>query len=135
MATVTKTRKVGEDVNSWVRRVNELTEQVESWAKARKWPMHRETKRIEESGLGAYTVPVLSILAPSGTFQLDPVARHVAKADGRIDLIAWPSMTRMMLVRIGNVWKLKTDSGVMWPEKWGQRTFERLTEFLSNAAA
>ena len=62
---------------------------------------------------------------------VEPVARDVVKADGRVDLYAFPSMNRMMLVRVGGKWVLKTDSGVKWPEPWGEQTFARLTELLS----
>lgn len=123
-----------QDRQTWLSLVEELTRQVEGWAKNRNWPVHRDHKQIQETVIGSYTVPVLNILTPSGTVQLDPVARSIANADGRVDLIAWPSLTRMLLVHIGNAWILKTDSGIEWPERWSQNTFEKLVETLSAAA-
>ena len=62
------------------------------------------------------------------------MARGIAKGDGRVDLVAWPSLTRMLLIRVGDTWKIKTDSGVDWPEAWNWKTFERLTELLTTSA-
>jgi hypothetical protein len=81
--------------------------------------------------LGSNTAPVLSILAPAGQIQLDPIARYAAKSSGRVDLIAWPSLNRMLLIRVGDKWKIKTDSGIDWPETWNQPTFEHLVELLN----
>jgi hypothetical protein len=123
-----KAEKVRED---WLALVEELIEQVESWAKKRGWGTHRDTKPIQESPLGRYRVPVLSILAPAGRVQLDPIARYAIKSDGRVDLMAWPSCNRVMLIRAGDRWKIKTDSGISWPQKWSQRTFVGLVESLN----
>ena len=43
-------------------------------------------------------------------------------------------MTRMLVIRTGGRWVLKTDSGVEWPEGWNQQTFARLVELLNAAA-
>ena len=118
----------------WMALLDQLVDEIESWAKGRNWAIQRDAKTIHESGLGDYTVPVLSILAPAGRVQVDPVARYVAGGEGRVDLIAWPSLTRMLLVRIGDRWVLKTDSGVEWPEPWNQQTFAGLIERLNAAA-
>jgi hypothetical protein len=112
-----------------------LIDDVEAWATARQWAVHRDQKRIHESRLGTYAAPVLSILAPAGRVQVDPVARDIIGADGRVDLIAWPSLTRMVLLRMGDKWVLKTDTGARWPQRWGPHTFERIVNLLNAAAA
>jgi hypothetical protein len=122
------------DRAQWLALVDQLVGEVEAWAKARNWAVHRDQKVSRESRLGEYIVPVLSILAPAGRIQIDPVARYIAGGDGRIDLLSWPSLTRMLLIRAGDQWVLKTDSGVEWPEGWNQQTFARLVELLSAAA-
>jgi hypothetical protein len=123
-----------EELEAWRSLVNDVVREVESWAGERHWAIHREEKQVRESRLGNYTVPVLSVLAPTGRVQVDPVARYVAGGDGRIDLLAWPSLTRMLLIRTGGKWVLKTESGVEWPEGWNQQTFGRLVELLNAAA-
>jgi hypothetical protein len=134
MAKLTTSELTRKDVESWLALINDLTREVESWAADRHWAVHREEKTVRESRLGEYVVPVLSVLAPAGRVQLDPVARYVAGGDGRIDLLAWPSLSRMLLIRTGGRWVLKTDSGVEWPEGWNQQTFARLVELLNAAA-
>ena len=134
MATTLSPRKAEKERTQWLAVLEQLANQVEDWASKRKWPVNRESKQINETRLGTYAAPVLSILTPSGTIQLDPVARYVAKADGRVDLLAWPSLTRMLLIRINNRWKIKTDSGIDWPEGWTERTFARLPALLSTPA-
>src|SRR4051812_17733016 len=99
----------------WLELVEQLLHQIESWAENRRWQVRRDEKRIEESKLGTYRAPVLSILTPVGQIHVEPIARYVARGDGRVDLLAWPSLTRMLLVREGNRWAVKTDSGVNWP--------------------
>ena len=125
---------VEEDRRRWLDAVDQLAGQVEAWANERRWAVRRDRKQVHESRLGDYAVPVLTLLAPSGQIQLDPVARYVAGGDGRVDLLAWPALQRMMLIRTGGAWVLKTDSGVPWPEGWNQQTFERLVEALTAAA-
>ena len=131
MTTTLQRRKADTELQSWVALIKQLSHQVESWAKERKWPVTRDYKQIEESRLGTYKVPVLNILTPSGIIHLEPVARNIARGDGRVDLLSWPSLTRMMLIRVGNLWKIKTDSGVSWPQKWNQKTFVALTQQLN----
>jgi hypothetical protein len=118
----------------WIAALQALIDEVEAWATARHWAVHRNQKRIHESRLGTYAAPVLSILAPTGKVQLDPVARDVIGADGRVDLFAWPSLTRIVLVRVGDKWVLKTDTGARFPQRWNRQTFERVVNLLNAAA-
>jgi hypothetical protein len=134
MAKIIPAKKTEQDLQHWLFLVDQLIHQVEAWAKDRKWAIQRDQKQVHESGLGTYTVPVLSILAPAGQIHLDPVAHRIVNGDGRVDLIAWPSLTRMLLIREGNKWVIKTDSGVEWPAGWNQRSFDRLVQQLNAAA-
>jgi hypothetical protein len=134
MSKISSTEQLKKDRDGWLALVNDLTREIESWAFARHWAVHRDQKTVRESRLAEYVVPVLSVMAPAGRVQIDPVARYVAGGDGRIDLLAWPSLTRMLLIRVGDRWVLKTDSGVEWPEGWNQQTFARLVELLNAAA-
>lgn len=58
----------------------------------------------------------------------------MAGADGRVDIYAFPSMTRMLLARVDGRWVLKTDAGVPWPCKWGPAAFDELVGALNRAA-
>jgi hypothetical protein len=131
MATLAKTGRSGQARDAWLTAVHQLIDQVAAWAKDRKWAVDRQEKQVNESRLGSYSVPVLVVRAPAGLVYVEPVARYVAKADGRVDLYSFPSMNRMMLLRVGDEWSLKTDSGVKWPEPWGKQTFVHLVGLLN----
>lgn len=134
MANDDATSRAARDRQTWRAAVEELTAQVEAWARGRNWAVRREAKQVHESRLGTYTLPALSILAPAGQLQFDPVARDIVRGEGRVDLLGWPSLTRMMLIRTSGQWVLKTDSGVEWPEGWSEATFARMAELLNAAA-
>jgi len=133
MTTLTKMDRSGQAREEWLAAVRQLVDQVAAWARDQKWAVDRQEKPLRESRLGDYDVPVLVVRAPEGLVYLDPVARYVAKADGRVDLYSFPSMNRMMLVRVDSRWVLKTDSGVRWPQAWGKQTFTRLVGLLNAA--
>lgn len=114
--------------DDWKEAVDHLVDEVEQWAHGERWRTARESKEITERNFGTYAVPVLLIKTPQGEVHLDPIARYVAGADGRVDLYAWPSMNRMMIVRERGTghWKIETDSGVEWPLVWSKDTVKDL---------
>jgi hypothetical protein len=134
MSVETESKRRERELEHWRALVKQLVDQVRTWARDRGWPVTESERRIEESRYGVYVLPELAIRAPSGTAYLEPVARDVAGAQGRVDLLAWPSLTRMMLVREGDRWVLQTDSGVEWPERWGRQTFEKVVNLINAAA-
>jgi len=96
-------------------------------------PVQRDQKRIEGDATGPYAVPCLMIQTPQLRLHVDPIGYDIVGADGRVDILAWPSLNRMLLLRRGGEWKLYTDSRVKWPEPWGERAFEGLVEALSES--
>ena len=122
--------KSGNCSAKWVAEVKKLVDQVADWAVERKWEIDRSDKLIRESKIGTYSVPYLKIKLPAGILHLDPVAREVIGADGRVDLYSWPTLNRVSILRIGRKWIVRTDSGVDWPESWNRRTFFKLAESL-----
>ncbi len=126
----------------WEGDTARLAEDVEVWASSagRGWRVEREQKELAEEVVGgAYRVPVVTIYAPQGRLILEPVARGVLGAQGRVDLYAWPSLFRVMLLHKplgkdrGLAWVVRTESGIDWPQPWGQETFLTLAEGLLNA--
>lgn len=135
MATIAqKPQNWQKDRERWQILLEQLASQVEIWAKDRGWSVKRDQKQISEAHLGTYDAPALTILATSGEVHLDPIARYAVNCDGRVDLLAWPSLNRMLLVRDGTKWKLVTDSGIDWPQEWNKKTFASLVERLHAAA-
>lgn len=136
--------RMAQSRHNWERDTAMLADNVEAWAAqeaaARNWRVEREEKELAEEVVGgAYRVPVVTIHAPQGHLVLEPIARGVLGAQGRVDLYAWPSLFRVMLLHKSRgrdkpmEWVVRTDSGLDWPQPWGQETFLTLTEGLLNA--
>ncbi len=128
--------------DNWERNTALLAEDIEAWASSagRGWRVEREQKELSEEVVGgAYLVPVVTIHAPEGRLILEPVARGVLGAQGRVDLYAWPSLFRVMLLHKplgkdrGLAWVVRTESGIDWPQPWNRETFLTLAEGLLNA--
>ena len=120
--------------DAWLRAVEHLLAKIERWAESEDWQVARlKPKELTEGGLGTYTVSDLRIRTPQGLLNVEVVARKVFGADGRVDLCAFPSLHRMLLIRDGRDWKVKTDAGIDWPKRWGKRTFLELAESLTKA--
>src|SRR5690242_13704998 len=86
--------------DEWLHSLDELFQQVRAWAEQQGWPVTQTGSEIDEDELGTYTIPVLEIDAPEGRLVLQPIARDVLGAAGRVDLTVWPSLYRVMLLRI-----------------------------------
>ncbi len=122
----------------WVEQVTTLVQQVKEWAEAAKdaqeWAIEQKTHQIYEEVVGgAYRVPGLRLTTSGDELRLEPVARGVLHADGRVDLYAWPSLFRVMLLRKNGEWVVRTESGLDWPQAWGRETFLTLADGLLRA--
>ncbi|MBI4581244.1 MAG: hypothetical protein HY718_16195 [Planctomycetes bacterium] len=126
--TVEKDRRL---LSDWLDSVGRLVEDVKSWAQASRWSIHEDEKEIREAPFGIYRAPWLRIGTPNGEIRVEPVARFTAgPADGRVDLEAWPSLNRVMLLRKDDSWLIMTDSGVPIRQAWNRDTFVQLTKDL-----
>jgi hypothetical protein len=120
--------------DEWLGAVEALRQQVREWAEQQGWMVNQTEREIEEYDLGTYKVPVLEIDTPQGELVLEPIAQNVLGATGRVDLYAYPTHFRVMLLRRdGPGWVVRTDSGLNWPHPWGQATFVELAEGLVGA--
>jgi hypothetical protein len=115
----------------WLDRVSRLVDQIEAWAEARGWSTHRDVKAIEERDLGRYTVPTLRVRTPQGEVHVNPIARRIMGADGRVDIEAWPSLNRVKLVPVVDGWRIITDSNVLLTTPWVAESFATLAEELT----
>lgn len=116
----------------WLETVQAFCDEVSGWSLARGWQVSRRPVEIVEEMLGAYEVPSLTVRTETGAVVLEPVARMVMGAAGRIDLYAYPSLFRVMLLRVGDrgEWYVRTDSGIRLREPWNEETFASLVEDL-----
>ena len=117
--------------DEWISDVTKLLSQIRKWCEREDWEVTQPEKQVTEESLGTYTVPVLRLRAPGGFLYVEPVARYVIGAEGRIDIYSSPAMNRMLLVRQDGRWTLKTDSGVNWPEQWNRNAFVKLAGLLT----
>ena len=110
-------------LQEWTQLIADLIRDIAEWSRDEGWSVDERRVEREESTLGTYEAPSLAIDGPKGHLVVEPKARYVIGADGRVDLYAWPSLNRFLIVRVGDQWKLHTASGVDWPQPWGKTTF------------
>lgn len=135
MSSTTPPVNSASERQAWIDRVENLLSQVRGWAEEEGWLVTVAEKQITERVLGDYVVGELFMKTPQGHLVLEPVARSVSGADGRVDLYAWPSLNRVILIRRQDRWVVRTDSGVNWPRPWGRDCFVELARGLTAAAA
>jgi hypothetical protein len=118
----------------WLGAIEALREQVKGWAEARGWQVDQSEREILEEDLGTYKVPVLQIAMPEGEVFLRPIGHDLLGGGGRVDLYAYPTLYRVMLLRKNDPsWVVLTDSGLKWPHPWSESTFVELAEGLIGA--
>ena len=120
-------------LDDWRELVESLMADITKWAQQQGWQVHQDEKFITEENLGEYSVPDLVIRLPEGRIAVEVAGRNTIGADGRVDISAFPSLNRMLLVRVGDKWKIKTDSHVAWPKDWGKDTFIELAKILASS--
>lgn len=120
--------------DEWVGRVDQLLVEITDWAKAKGWLASLQDKEMTEEQIGTYLTKVLQIKLPQGDLIVEPIARFVSGADGRVDFSAWPSLSRVRLLWLQNHWVVRTDSGVDWPNPWNESTFYELATGLATAS-
>ena len=123
-----------DELRRWTEAVRTLMGQAEEWAKKQGWRAVAQPIQLTEEGLGSYEVPLLTIETPSGKIVLEPVAMRASPGEGRVDVYAWPSLNRLMLVRNHETWELLTEAGVRWPQPWEPATLSYLASNLNAAA-
>jgi hypothetical protein len=122
------------ELQGWKDAVNAVVTAAQTWAKQRGWRTEIAPIQLTEDRLGTYEVPLLTVETPQGKMVLEPIARWTSPGDGRIDVLGWPSLNRLTLVRQGNDWVLETEGGMRWPQPWNPATFADLAGNLNRAA-
>ena len=86
---------------------------------------------LAEQQFGHYQAPALVMESPWGEVWLEPVGRNVIGGKGRVDLMAYPSGARVMLIRSfeRDAWCVKTDS-IILKEPWEKETLQWLSKAL-----
>lgn len=124
-----------ERLAEWKSALDALLRDIDAWASEQGWPVAWQPRLIHERTVGAYEAPDLNVKVPGGTLVVEVKGRDVAGGlDGRVDVLAWPQLHRMLLIRRGDRWLVKTDAGIDWPQPWGRQTFLDLARTLTQAA-
>ena len=131
----TEVRDVEQERRTWVQTVNRLLDQITEWTAANNWTVERKPRDITEEILGAYSVSDAIIRTPDGQLMLEVKARGVPEAAGRVELSAWPTLYRVMLLHRADDpdWIIYTDSGISLRQPWIQETFLTLCQDLMAA--
>jgi len=135
MSATSATAEKNGVAEKWLATVERLMCQIEKWAAEKDWLVARlEPKSVTEQSTGTYSVSDLRIRTNSGVLDVAVVGRDITGAEGRVDLVAFPTMDRFMLVRTSGKWVVETDLGFRWPRKWGKATFMELARMLTRTS-
>jgi hypothetical protein len=130
-------RKPAEDWEAerdeWIAAVEQVVSDAEAWATEQNWFVHRGPKTITESRIGTYEVPVLLIQAPAGRFVIDPIARYVIGALGKIEFCVFPSYDYLMILRTDAGWQFETNPRTAG-RPWSKQTFFEVISELARKA-
>jgi hypothetical protein len=122
-----------EQRDEWVAAVEQIMSDAEAWATEQHWSVHRGPKTITEGRLGTYEVPALLIQAPAGRFVLDPIARFVGGASGKIEFRVFPSYESVMIVRTDAGWSFVIDPPTL-DRPWSKEAFLEIASELAKKA-
>lgn len=114
----------------WIGRATALVNQIAEWAAAEGWGAERHEKQIVERLLGQYSVPALILRVPGGELMVNPIGLHIAGGDGRVDLEALPTLSRVKLIGSTDGWQIWTDSNIPLRIPWTRQSFVQLVEDL-----
>ena len=130
MSTINQNLNSNSIRDEWLALLAQLRDTITQWVQEDKWLVDEQQKTITEDKLGTYTTCELHVRSPQGNLIVEPVARFVAGAEGRVDISAFPTLHRFLLIRKDGRWQLRTDSGVPWPKEWSRDTFLELAKHL-----
>ena len=119
--------------DEWVAAVERIVDQAEAWTREQPWFVHRDRKTITEDRIGSYEVSVLMIRTPQAPLILDPIARYVGGASGRIDFCVFPSYEYVLVVRTEAAWQFVTNPPTI-DRSWSKEAFLEIAAELAYKA-
>jgi hypothetical protein len=119
--------------DDWAASVERLIDEAEAWAREQPWFVHRDWKTITEDRIGSDEVSVLMIRTPQAPLTLDPIARYVGGASGRIDLCVFPSYDYVLIVRTESGWHFVIDPPTL-DRPWSKEAFLEIAAELAKKA-
>ena len=81
-----------EPLETWLRRLDDLVENVRDWARDLDWSTRTIEKTMKDSEVGPYTAPALILQKETTRVLLEPIARSAPGAEGVVDLYLMPAL-------------------------------------------
>jgi hypothetical protein len=119
--------------DEWVGAVERIADDAEAWVREQGWLAHREYKTLTEDQIGSYEVPVLTIQTFTAHLILDPIARYIMGASGRIDFCVFPSYDYFLVVRTEAGWQFATNPPTV-NRPWSKESFLEIVPELAKKA-
>jgi hypothetical protein len=113
-----------EKLGTWIGEVEQIIKQASTWAEQRGWATKVDQKVITEARIGTYEAPTLLVHTPKGRLLLEPVARDIVGADGRLDFCVMPSYDSVALVKTDGTWGFFSNTRKDLVLPWSEQGFE-----------
>ncbi len=122
--------------DEWVQALSTLETNITEWSQEAGWQVRPFGRVFTEESTGQYTAPDLVIDTPAGErLTVEVKGRGPSEASGRVQLAAWPTLFRVILLHKpgDDNWVIRTDSGIPLRQPWNHDTFVSLAKDLLNA--
>jgi hypothetical protein len=127
LRTSTKGRVTSRDARREREAVAKLAANITAWSREQGWTVRATT---DEMPSGPRELPWLFITTPNGRIAVDPIDGDIIGAQGRVDLIAWPDLVTVMLLRQGDAWFARSESGSRSASPLSRETFVEIVNQL-----
>lgn len=120
----------------WTQALSALEKNLTEWSKEEGWQIRPVEKVFTEESTGQYTAPDLVIETPQGELlTVEVKGRGPLEAAGRVQLSAWPTLFRVLLLHKPGQegWVIRTNSGIPIRQPWNHATFVSVARDLLSA--
>jgi hypothetical protein len=95
MATANVPKEISVDADAvraaWLKRLGDLIDQIEGWARELDWSTRRIEKKMEDSQIGKYRAPALLLQRDTSRILAEPIGRSAPGTEGVVDLYLMPA--------------------------------------------
>ena len=116
----------------WIRHIEEVCQEVKSWAEEKNWQTH-EDKKLMSDNLGNYEAPTLSVKTSAGSIKVDPICTTAPISPELIHIRSLSTSKKVLLVRDTNDgWVLRDGPESDWQQPWGREAFFNIVNDLTS---
>ena len=120
----------------WTQALSALEKNLTEWSQEEGWRIRPIERVFTEESTGQYTAPDLVIETQEGErLTVEVKGRGPTEAAGRVQLSAWPTLFRVLLLHKPGQeeWVIRTDSGIPIRQPWNHETFVSVARDLLSA--